>query len=71
VQQGLDEWSPALEPHLSAQFARDVWKEFQAGRTTWSRPWSLYVLNEWVKKHVTVANSGHTAAESTPAISRS
>lgn len=70
VQQGLDAWSPALEPHLSAQFARDVWKEFQAGRTTWSRPWSLYVLNEWVKKHVTVADSARTAAESTPAISR-
>ena len=29
-----------------------VWKDFLAGRTTWSRPWSLYVLNEWVKRNV-------------------
>jgi asparagine synthase (glutamine-hydrolysing) len=71
VQEGLDEWSPALEPHLFAQFARDVWKEFQAGRTTWSRPWSLYVLNEWVKKHVAVADSARTATQSTPAVSHS
>ena len=21
-------------------------------RTTWSRPWSLYVLNEWVKQNL-------------------
>ncbi|MGC2718295.1 MAG: asparagine synthase (glutamine-hydrolyzing) [Candidatus Acidiferrales bacterium] len=57
VGEGLAHWSPALEPHLSRNFAMDVWKEFQAGRTTWSRPWSLYVLNEWVKRHVNAANS--------------
>jgi asparagine synthase (glutamine-hydrolysing) len=71
VQQGLAEWSPALEPHLPAQFACGVWKEFQAGRTTWSRPWSLYVLNEWVKKHVAVADGARAATESAPAVSRS
>jgi asparagine synthase (glutamine-hydrolysing) len=71
VAAGLAEWSPALEPHLSAQFARDVWKEFQAGRTTWSRPWSLYVLNEWMKKHVAVADCARSAAHCAPAISRS
>jgi asparagine synthase (glutamine-hydrolysing) len=51
VAAGLEDWSPALEPHLSQNFAQVVWKEFQAGRTTWSRPWSLYVLNEWMKQH--------------------
>ena len=24
-----------------------VWRDFQAGRTSWSRPWSLFVLRRW------------------------
>jgi asparagine synthase (glutamine-hydrolysing) len=67
---GLSDWSPALEPHLSASFAQEVWKEFQGGRTTWSRPWSLYVLNEWVKKHVAIVDSARINAESAPTASR-
>jgi asparagine synthase (glutamine-hydrolysing) len=49
---GLGDWSPALEPMLSGENARRVWDDFLASRTTWSRPWSLYVLNEWVKRHL-------------------
>jgi len=49
---GLGDWSPALEPMLSGENARRVWDDFRASRTTWSRPWSLYVLNEWVKRHL-------------------
>lgn len=52
VAAGLSEWSPALEPHVSREFASAVWKDFIDGRTTWSRPWSLYVLNEWVKRNL-------------------
>jgi asparagine synthase (glutamine-hydrolysing) len=52
VAAGLTDWSPSLELHLDGGFALDVWKEFLRGRTTWSRPWSLYVLNEWVKRNV-------------------
>ena len=26
-----------------------LWQDFEAGRVTWSRVWSLYVLGEWVK----------------------
>jgi asparagine synthase (glutamine-hydrolysing) len=52
VAAGLAEWSPALQPHLGRDFAQNVWKNYLAGRTTWSRPWSLYVLNEWVKRNV-------------------
>jgi asparagine synthase (glutamine-hydrolysing) len=51
VSSGLAEWSPALEPLLPGEFARGVWRQYQAGATTWSRPWSLYVLNEWVKRN--------------------
>jgi asparagine synthase (glutamine-hydrolysing) len=52
VSSGLSDWSPALAPILSREFALRVWDDFQQGRTTWSRPWSLYVLNEWAKRHV-------------------
>jgi hypothetical protein len=31
---------------------REVWGEFLDGKTSWSRPWSLYVLNEWCRKHM-------------------
>ncbi len=57
VAAGLAEWSPALESRLRGDFAQAVWKDFLAGRTTWSRPWSLYVLNEWVKRNVSAANA--------------
>ncbi|HXW57363.1 MAG TPA: asparagine synthase (glutamine-hydrolyzing) [Candidatus Cybelea sp.] len=46
----LREWSPELAMHVDADFARGVWQDFLNGRTTWSRPWSLYVLNEWTKQ---------------------
>lgn len=52
VAAGFTEWSPALEPHVSGDFARSVWRDYLAGQTTWSRPWSLYVLNEWVKHNI-------------------
>jgi asparagine synthase (glutamine-hydrolysing) len=57
VAAGLADWSPALEPHLRGDFARQVWRDYGAGRTRWSRPWSLYVLNEWVKRNVTTGSA--------------
>ncbi len=44
--------APALAPHLHANGVRDVWTAFLAGKTSWSRPWSLYVLNEWCRQHL-------------------
>jgi asparagine synthase (glutamine-hydrolysing) len=52
VAAGLADWSSALESHVAGDFVRAVWQDFLNGRTSWSRPWSLYVLNEWVKRHV-------------------
>ena len=49
---GLGDWSPALEPFLRGENVRQVWDDFLTSRTTWSRPWSLYVLNEWVKRNL-------------------
>jgi len=44
--------APALAPHLHAEGVRSVWNAFLAGKTSWSRPWSLYVLNEWCRRHL-------------------
>ena len=46
------EWSPRLEAHVPGKAAREVWEAFLAGRTSWSRPWALHVLNEWVKHNL-------------------
>jgi len=32
---------------LNAKSIWGVWEDFQRGRTSWSRPWALYVLQRW------------------------
>jgi asparagine synthase (glutamine-hydrolysing) len=59
----LGDWSPALESRLDGRFAQAVWKDFLRGRTTWSRPWSLYVLNEWSKRNLRVPESSAAPAQ--------
>jgi len=44
--------APSLAPHLYAAGVRSVWEAFLARKTSWSRPWSLYVLNEWCRRHL-------------------
>ncbi len=44
--------APSLAAYLRPGGARSVWTDFLAGKTTWSRPWSLYVLNEWCRQHL-------------------
>jgi asparagine synthase (glutamine-hydrolysing) len=45
-----------LTPSLAEVLDRDevhvVWRSFLNGRTGWARPWSLFVLNEWVRCHL-------------------
>jgi asparagine synthase (glutamine-hydrolysing) len=36
-----------LEPVLETSAVHGVWQDFLSGRTSWSRPWSLYVLSQW------------------------
>jgi asparagine synthase (glutamine-hydrolysing) len=42
----------SLAAYFRPDGARSVWTDFLAGKTTWSRPWSLYVLNEWCRRHL-------------------
>jgi asparagine synthase (glutamine-hydrolysing) len=47
IESGFAEVAPALKPYWKEEGVRSVWDAFLAGKTTWSRPWSLFVLNEW------------------------
>jgi asparagine synthase (glutamine-hydrolysing) len=44
--------APSLAPQLRAEGVRTVWAAFLEGKTSWSRPWALYVLNEWCRHHL-------------------
>ena len=48
----FDDPAPALAAYLRPGGLPLVWADFLAGKTTWSRPWSLYVLNEWCREHL-------------------
>jgi asparagine synthase (glutamine-hydrolysing) len=52
IETSLAEPAAALAPHLHLGGVRGVWEAFQAGRTSWSRVWSLYVLNEWCHRNL-------------------
>jgi asparagine synthase (glutamine-hydrolysing) len=52
LQTSFADVAPALVPHLHSKGVRDVWTAFLAGKTSWSRTWSLYVLNEWCRQHL-------------------
>ncbi len=52
IEASFSNLAPALAPHLHAAGVRGVWDNFLHGQTTWSRPWSLYVLNEWCRQHL-------------------
>jgi asparagine synthase (glutamine-hydrolysing) len=52
IENGFDDLAPALRESLNPQAVRSIWQSYLDGKTTWSRPWSLYVLNEWVKRHL-------------------
>jgi len=43
----------ALRSLISQPAARRVWQDFLEGKTSWSRPWALYVLQSWCEQHIT------------------
>jgi asparagine synthase (glutamine-hydrolysing) len=48
--------TPSLTAHLDAAGVRRVWQNFESGRTGWARPWSLFVLNHWVRTNIDEAS---------------
>jgi len=65
---GLGDWAPALGEIVDMKFAQTVWRSFLLDRTTWSRPWSLYVLNEWVKRNLNVPPASGVENRATAAV---
>jgi len=41
-----------LGTRISERAVGGVWEDFLDGRTSWSRPWSLYVLQRWCEQHL-------------------
>ncbi len=37
---------------ISPSAVREVWNRFLAGETSWSRPWSLFVLKQWCRENL-------------------
>jgi asparagine synthase (glutamine-hydrolysing) len=37
---------------LDANQVEQVWRDFLSGETSWSRPWSLFVLQRWCELHL-------------------
>lgn len=52
VEGSLRDLEPRLAKLVHAAGVQMVWDNFERERTTWSRPWSLYVLNEWCRRQL-------------------
>ena len=52
VERGLKELAPELQSVLNRNKIEEVWNDYLNGHTSWARPWSLYVVNEWAKRHL-------------------
>ena len=37
---------------LNHEAVGQTWKRFLAGETSWSRPWSLFVLQRWCEQNL-------------------
>jgi asparagine synthase (glutamine-hydrolysing) len=48
--------APPLASVLKSEGIQSVWKSFLAEKTSWSRPWSLFVLNEWARREASATN---------------
>jgi len=44
--------APPLKECLNAHTVQQVWTDFLEGKTSWSRVWSLFVLNRWARRHL-------------------
>jgi asparagine synthase (glutamine-hydrolysing) len=51
IEQGLQHES-VRSPYLNPSAVADVWSRFLARQTSWSRPWSLFVLQRWCQQNL-------------------
>ena len=50
VEESFAHIAPELAPLLKIEGVRSVWRAFMAGKTSWSRPWAIFALNEWARR---------------------
>lgn len=50
VADSLAHIAPQIAPVLKPEGVRNVWQAFLAGKTSWSRPWAIFALNEWARR---------------------
>ena len=58
LSQELANLTPELRQYMNPRAVRGAWQNFVIGQTNWSRPWSLYVLNSWIRRHLAGALTG-------------
>src|SRR5579863_2633160 len=61
VSQDLANLALPLRQYMNPRAVQGAWQNFVVGETNWSRPWSLYVLNEWVRHHM-MDSANHPAS---------
>lgn len=59
--------TPSLATILDGEEVHGVWRRFLNKRTAWARPWSLFVLNEWVRRYIDEADSTADLSEGSAA----
>ena len=53
ISSSLSNCDPSLAEIIDISAVFNVWQDFLAGRRSWSRPWAIFVLNEWTKRNIT------------------
>jgi asparagine synthase (glutamine-hydrolysing) len=51
VETDLSRSLPPEQWPLDRRAVRTVWEAFLNGKTSWSRPWSLFVLKQWIERN--------------------
>ena len=52
LEASFSEMAEPLREVVKSNGVRAVMQSFLAGKTTWSRPWAIFVLNEWCKRNM-------------------
>ncbi len=68
MSQELEDMPPQLQQYMNPRAVRGAWQNFVTGHTNWSRPWSLYVLNLWVRRHMSVPEAGQGSTSTATAV---
>jgi asparagine synthase (glutamine-hydrolysing) len=52
VEYQLSDYSIILSNWMDLSSVKEVWKDYKLGKTNWTRPWALYILDAWVRSYI-------------------